>query len=53
MDAFFSLSFCFVCLGGLFSLACCIFSLVDHSKKGEVLFDLLSWPPKKSSRSLV
>jgi hypothetical protein len=27
-------------LSGCFALACCIFSLVDHSKKGQVLFRL-------------
>jgi hypothetical protein len=29
-----------VCFSGLFTLACCIYSLVDHSKKGQVLFRL-------------
>ena len=29
-----------VLFSGLFALACCVFSLVDHSKKGQVLFRL-------------
>jgi hypothetical protein len=32
--------FSVVCFSGFFILACCIFSLVDHSKKGQVLFRL-------------
>jgi hypothetical protein len=29
-----------VIFSSLFTLACCIYSLVDHSKKGQVLFRL-------------
>jgi hypothetical protein len=29
-----------VVFSGLFALACCIISLVDHSQKGQVLFRL-------------
>ena len=30
-----------VVFSGLFALACCVFSLVDPSKKGQVLFRLI------------
>jgi hypothetical protein len=30
-----------VCFLGALTLACCIASLVDHSKKGQVLYTLL------------
>jgi len=29
-----------VLFSGLLTLACCIYSLMDHSKKGQVLFRL-------------
>lgn len=29
-----------ICIFGLFTLACCICSLADHSHKGQVLFRL-------------
>ena len=29
-----------VFFSGIFALACCVLSLVDHSKKGQVLFRL-------------
>ncbi len=32
--------FSVVCFAGLFALACCLFSLIDPSKKGQVLFRL-------------
>ena len=32
--------FSLVCFSGFFTLACCVFSLVDHSKKGQVLYRL-------------
>ncbi len=32
--------FSVICLSGLITLACCICSLVDHSKRGQVLFRL-------------
>jgi hypothetical protein len=33
--------FSIVCFFGALTLACCIASLTDHSKKGQVLFTLL------------
>lgn len=32
--------FSIIILSGLFALACCILSLLDHSQKGKVLFRL-------------
>lgn len=29
-----------ICFSGLFVLACCIFSLLDHSKRGKALYRL-------------
>jgi len=29
-----------ICFSGFFALGCCVFSLADHSKKGQVLFRL-------------
>jgi hypothetical protein len=44
MEAIFSVYLVF--FGGLFTIACCILSLATPSKKGQVLFDLLSCPHK-------
>jgi hypothetical protein len=40
MEVYLSLSFLIVCVAGAFALGCCIFSLLDHSKRGQVLFHL-------------
>jgi hypothetical protein len=48
MEAVFSVYLIF--FGGLLVIACCILSLAAPSKKGQVLFDLLSCPPHKSGR---
>jgi hypothetical protein len=32
--------FSVVCFSGIFALACCLASLIDPSKKGQVLFRL-------------
>jgi hypothetical protein len=44
MDAVISVYLVF--FGGLFVIACCVLSLAAPSKKGQVLFDLLSCPHK-------
>jgi hypothetical protein len=49
MDASFSFSLGLVFGGGLFAIFCCILSLAVPSHKGEILFDLLSWPPHENS----
>jgi hypothetical protein len=48
MDASFFISFGLVFVGGLFAIVCCMLSFVFPSKKGQVLFDFLSWPHHKS-----
>jgi len=35
-----ALSFAIVCGMSLFTLSCCIVSLLDHTQKGQVLFKL-------------
>jgi hypothetical protein len=40
MEVYLSTSFIIVCVAGLFTLGCCILSLMDHSKRGQVLFRL-------------
>jgi hypothetical protein len=42
MGTFFPFSLYFVFISSLFALACCILSLVGHSKKGQILCDLFS-----------
>jgi hypothetical protein len=44
MDTFGFIGVGIVFAGGLFAIACCIMGLSIHSQKGQVLFDLLSWP---------
>ena len=49
MDVSFFISFGVVFVGSLFAIACCIISLAVPSHKGQILFDLLSWPPHEKS----
>jgi hypothetical protein len=48
MDAYLVISFALVFVSGLFAIVCCILSLAFPSQKGQVLFDLLSWPHHKN-----
>jgi hypothetical protein len=48
MDASFFIGFGLVFIGGLFTIVCCIVSIVAPCKKGQELFDFLSWPHHKS-----
>jgi hypothetical protein len=48
MDTAFVIGFGLVLTGSLFTIVCCIVSMVAPCQKGEVLFDFLSWPHHKS-----